>query len=143
MFLLVTAFSCQKDMDNPTTKPATGKLKAANDPTFLLDQALDIWCDVQGSNCASTVVIVGTKIDKMNNIADNPTAIGEYFSAANYSEWSVLFPYVADNAELLELLRSGKITFEMLQDPHTTGRYIVRMHNTDNSLSIGFPFLVN
>lgn len=142
MLLLVTAFSCQKETDNPTTKQITGVLKAANDPTYLLDVDADQWCTSPGSNCASTVVIVGKKIEKMTDMANDPTAITEFFSTSNYSEWSVLFPHVAENPQLLDLLQTGKITFEILQDPSTNARSIVRMHNSDNSLSIGFPFQV-
>ncbi len=142
VLLTVTTFSCQKEDEKTTKQLVTGELKASNDPLFLLNVATDQWCTTPGSNCSPTVEIVSTKIQKLNRIALDPMAIAEYFSAANYDEWSVLFPYVAENANLLELLQSGKITFEIIEDPHTPGRYIVRMHNADNSFSLGFPLLV-
>jgi hypothetical protein len=75
-------------------------------------------------------------------MADNPSAIAEYFSSANYSEWSAIFPY-AENSKLHDLLITEKISFEILQDPSIADRIILRMHTADESFSIGFPFVIN
>lgn len=144
MLLFVTAFSCQKEAEvSINQSKSTGELKSSNDPTYLLRISTNDWCTRKGSNCASTVVIVGTKIDNYIDMANDPFAISNYFSSANSSEWAPIFPYVAEDSNLLGLLQTGKITFEILQDPNSPGRTIVRMHNADDSVSIGFPFLAS
>jgi hypothetical protein len=50
MLLIVAAFSCQKDEESNTSQIIGRKLKAANDPLFLLDIPTNNWCTQTGTN---------------------------------------------------------------------------------------------